>query len=89
MADFAAESLAEAFFTPLVQASTSFVVTANAEYLALEVVQPTIYFRMLGFDAFANPTVWQVTGAPDTTNAFSGNPAIILATIRVLDEWTA
>jgi len=49
----------------------------------------TTYYLMLGYDTVVPtaPTVWQVTGTPDTTGASSGNPTINAATIRVISTW--
>lgn len=91
MADFSAENLMTSAFLPLSEASVTYQLNTAAEYLAQPLVPSTTYYLMLGYDSIlvTVPTVWTVTGSPDTTGAFSGNPTINAATIRVLGIWAA
>ena len=66
----------------------TYSVTATAE-APFPTSSPTLHYEMLGYDTIVPtaPTVWLVTGAPDTTGAQSGNPTINAATIRVVSSW--
>lgn len=91
MADFNAEFFADGL-TPLVEATSSMIVTMPAEDLSLAGgATLTVYYLMIGWDSVTPTaiTVWQVTGSPDTTGASSGNPTIDAATIRILKTWSA
>lgn len=64
----------------------TYAVTKSAE-TPFPVTSPTYEYVMIGFDTISVlvPTVWTVTGTPDSTGAFSGNPTINAATIRILE----
>lgn len=91
MADFAAESLAINGFSTLYEATPVYNLVTPAEFFTTGGASLTSYYLMIGWDTVVPTatTIWQVTGAPDTTGASSGNPTINAATIRVLKSWAA
>ena len=91
MADFAAEQLASVGFSTLYEATNSYNLTVSAEFLFTGGANLTNYYLMIGWDSVntSSTTVWQVTGAPDTSGASSGNPTINASTIRILKSWAA
>ena len=91
MADFAAEALAINGFSTLYEGTPVYNLVTPAESLFSVGATVTSYYLMIGWDSVVPTaiTVWQVTGAPDTTGASSGNPTINATTIRILKSWAA
>lgn len=94
MADFPAQELMTAAVGTLYEASVTYDLRTPAEFFAgvgTGGASLTNYYLMIGWDTVTPTaiTVWQVTGAPDTTGASSGNPTINAATIRILKAWSA